>query len=502
MKTIFYLVIFIAIGLLPSCESILNPVSEISETNKNHWETETDVQTPVNAMHRIFRESFGDITMAYRDRGLPFDYQIPQLWGAVSKNDLSAVWKADNPGLAWNREYKVIAQANLVIDNIHRVSLPQDRYNFYLGQALAVRAYTYFYIAKTWGDAPLILKSEATGAVARTPWQEIMTQAIADLRQAAQLLPNADALKDAQGTTISSKQYLSRQSVQAVLAHALAWKAALNNEPELNHEALKMADSVINSNAYRLAGSIKEVCDMVMRGNSAEGIFELDFCTHPEEYRATGSCLPGAMQKFPIEPLTTPQNARSFLRMNNSTVYSLYPDETDTRREEYFFKLDSMASLPVSVTKDAAYIQKWRSIVTHTSGTQIGRIKGYTANEVLIRLADIILLRAELRAKTGNNTGAIDDLNTIRRRAHASDYNPAEDLLTAIQRERDRELLFEAGIRYYDYVRNKIYNQLPGNFATLTEADVAAGALFFPVGKNAFNDNTLMKQTIYWKFAY
>lgn len=294
MKTIFYLVIFIAIGLLASCESILNPVSEISETNKNHWETETDVQTPVNAMHRIFRESFGDITMAYRDRGLPFDYQIPQLWGAVSKNDLSAVWKADNPGLAWNREYKVIAQANLVIDNIHRVSLPQDRYNFYLGQALAVRAYTYFYIAKTWGDAPLILKSEATGAVARTPWQEIMTQAIADLRQAAQLLPDADALKDAQGTTISSKQYLSRQSVQAVLAHALAWKAALNNEPELNHEALKMADSVINSNAYRLAGSIKEVCDMVMRGNSAEGIFELDFCIIR---RNTGQQVPACREQ-------------------------------------------------------------------------------------------------------------------------------------------------------------------------------------------------------------
>lgn len=501
MKTTIHIILLLTFSLW-SCESILNPKSEISETNKNHWETETDVETPVNAMHRLFRETFGDITMAYRDRGLLFDYQIPQLWGAVSKNDLPSIWKSDNPGITWNKEYKVIAQANLILDNIHRVTIPQDRYNFYLGQTLATRAYTYFYIAKTWGDAPLILHSETTGAIARANCQDILAQTILDLQQAANLLPSVNALKDAQGAAISSKQYFSRQSVQAVLAHVYAWVAALNNAPDLNNEAIRMTDSVINSNAYRLASTVKEVCDLVMAGNSAEGILELDFHSHSEEYRTPGYCLPGAMQKFPIEPLATPQSARSFLRISNPLVYELYPDETDERRNEYFYCLDSMSTLPTTVTKDAAYLQKWRSIVKHASGTQVGRIKGYSTNEILIRLADIILLRAELRAKTGNTTGAIDDLNTIRHRAHASDYSVSENLLPAIQRERDRELLFEAGIRYYDYVRNKIYNQLPGNFATLTEADVAAGALYFPVGKNAFSDNTLMKQTQYWKFAY
>lgn len=453
-------------------------------------------------MHRLFRETFGDVTLTYRERGLLCDYQMPQMWGALSKNDLAAIWTPTNPGITWNREYRVIAQANLILDNIHRVSITQDRYNFYLGQALAIRAYVYFYIAKTWGDAPLILHSETTGTIARTAWQEIMQQAISDLRQAATILPSADALKDAKGVTITSKQYFSRQSAQAVLAHAYAWVAALNNEPDLNTEAIRMADSVIYSNVYQLANTIKEVCDIVMTGNSAEGILELDFHSHPEEYRTTGSCFPGAMQKFPIEPLATPQSARPYLRTSNPLVYALYPDKTDQRRKEYFYELDSMSTLPVSITKNAAYLQKWRSILKHTSGTLAGRIKGYSTNEILIRLADIILIRAELRAKTGNTDGAISDLNTIRRRAHASDYSATENLSAAIQHERDRELLFEAGIRYYDYVRNKTYNELPGNFATLTEADVAAGALYFPVGRNAFNDNTLMKQTLYWKFAY
>lgn len=43
-------------------------------------------------------------------------------------------------------------------------------------------------------------------------------------------------------------------------------------------------------------------------------------------------------------------------------------------------------------------------------------------------------------------------------------------------------------MRYFDYMRNHTYNLLKGGFRDLTEADVAAGALFLPVSLDAMNN--------------
>ena len=122
-------------------------------------------------------------------------------------------------------------------------------------------------------------------------------------------------------------------------------------------------------------------------------------------------------------------------------------------------------------------------------------------NVVLWRLTDIILLRAECRAKLGKE-GADTDLNRIRQRAQAplypSDYD-REGLLMAIFREREKELFCE-GHRYYDVVRNGLWKtELPEAFSKLTEQDIKNGALYFPVTKDAFGgNNDLMIQTPFW----
>ena len=150
----------------------------------------------------------------------------------------------------------------------------------------------------------------------------------------------------------------------------------------------------------------------------------------------------------------------------------MYMDVSDERRDEYFYKLDSMAGVSTSVTQGAAYISKWRGVITNVGGSGDGTLKAYEDNEILIRLADIILLRAEVKVKTGDTQGAINDLNTIRARAGAPLYSASEgDLQEAIAKERD----------------------------------VADGAYYLPVGNGAFTNNTLMKQTVYWKrngYAY
>ena len=124
-------------------------------------------------------------------------------------------------------------------------------------------------------------------------------------------------------------------------------------------------------------------------------------------------------------------------------------------------------------------------------------------NKIWWRLADIILLRAECRARLGGEyiAGAIEDLNTIRRRANAKLYSSSEyggDLRYAIFKEREKELLME-GYRYYDVIRNGyVRTELEEGFQKASDQDFIEGCFFNAIESGAFNKNTLMRQNSYW----
>lgn len=500
MKSILYIFIPFVLILNSCSDSFLTEEPEISVTNNNFWKIDQDFQAATMGLHSLFRAAQGHVMVQYRDRGLIFDNLA--LWQHPCNNELARSWGMTDGNLDWRLEYKVITFANEIIYNLKKGNLAKERYNYYMGQALVLRAYMYFYVFRVWGDAPLILNSEETGEIGRTAWQEIAAQCITDLQEAAKLLPHANALKDVNGEAITSKQIASRGTAHAILAHLYAWKATLNKEPELNQLALSECDSVLSYKYYQLAENIRDVCEIVMLGNSDEGIFELDYRDNDFDFITSGSRLAGFCQSFPIVPLATPQTKRRNLRINNTTVYALYPDVNDDRRKEYFYELDYYNSQSTSITQGAAYIQKLRHYNKYTDGMLVERIKSYLDNEIIIRLADIILLRAELKEKTGDRTGAEADLNVIRQRANTSVYNESEgSLKEAIQNERDRELFLEGiNTRFFDMVRNGMFREkLRGKFKTLTDQDVADGALFVPVGSIAFSNNTRMIQTTYWK---
>lgn len=484
---------------ITSCNDFLTQVSESNVSNTNFWKTENDCESALNGLQEQFRYTFSNVNILNRNRGFVFDY-MTNSWAQNCNN--TPTWSSVSPTLQWANEYTTIANANLIIDNIFRANISSERYNFYLGQALCIRAHTYFYIARTWGSAPLIRDSEDVGERARTHWRVIVNHSEADYLQAIDLLPHVSDLKDANGNHITSKQYWGKETAQAQLADLYAYVAGFNNEPELLSKGLKMADAVINSGEYQLVDNPKEVCETVMRGNSKEGILELNFDRRYNEIRSTGSCIQGACQKWPVEPLTVPSTARTKLRILFSTVDKIFPDPNDLRRKEYFYKLDSTSQFPSSVSQNSAYIWKWRGVVKYVGGYQDGKIKGYDDNEILQRLAGLFLLRAEMRAKTGDYAGAQNDLNKVRNRAGLKDYSPNDgELLEAIAQEMERELFAEGNIRMFDNFRNHTYRQnLKGEFKNLTEQDVLDGALFIQVSEYAFFNNPLMEQTTYWKY--
>lgn len=497
MKNKILLFVFFLSGFFASCDDLLTIESERTANYTNFWKNEQDVESAVNGLHASFRSTFGNWIILVRDRGVLFDYP-GSTWKDVVENNLISSYGRDSRSLSWNYEYKTISIANFIIENIYRAGLPADRENTWKGQAYLARAFGYLYIAQTWGDAPLVKESQDVSEKECINGEILVDFAIDNAKQAFNILPPVNELKDSKGNVLSSKQYFSRGSAAALLTHCYGWKAGFYRHPELYKEVIKYATEVINDGNYHLAADPEEVCTAVLKGNSPEGIIELDYITNKNEYKDVGDYMAGVCQRYPIESGTTPKTKRP-VRIFNTTVLSMYPDESDLRRNAYFYKLDSMAN--ITGNQNSAYIQKWRFAEDWTEGPFIGEIKTYAQNEILCRLPDIILRRAEAYAKTGENNNAIADLNLIRRRAKAKDYTPEEgDLLQAIQLERDRELYLEGiCIHFFDQLRNRTFSNLKGKFQTLTEQDIIDGAVFLPVSQDAFIRNPAMKQKPYWK---
>ena len=75
---------------------------------------------------------------------------------------------------------------------------------------------------------------------------------------------------------------------------------------------------------------------------------------------------------------------------------------------------------------------------------------------MVLRLAEVYLIRSEARAHADNLTGAIEDLNAIRLRAGLQPYSGSQDrdaILDAIDKERRIELFAEWGHRWLDLKR-------------------------------------------------
>jgi hypothetical protein len=82
-----------------------------------------------------------------------------------------------------------------------------------------------------------------------------------------------------------------------------------------------------------------------------------------------------------------------------------------------------------------------------------------TEYEMVLRLGEQYLIRAEAEANNSDTNDAVNDLNVIRKRAGLANYAGATDkssLLTAILHERQVELFSEWGHRWLDLKRTSV----------------------------------------------
>jgi len=145
-----------------------------------------------------------------------------------------------------------------------------------------------------------------------------------------------------------------------------------------------------------------------------------------------------------------------------------------------------------AVTLDAAStFPKYTKYLGTLTGTRETRF--YDANIIIYRLADIVLLKAEILNELGRTEDAITELNRIRTRAAlpATTAQTQAEVKDAILQERYVEFCAE-GKRWFDLVRNGVVTrELP----TITNP----GNLLWPINENILNANPRLEQNAFYR---
>lgn len=310
----------------------------------------------------------------------------------------------------WSTLYEGINQVNNILEAVEAVALTPEQHDQFRGEALFLRALNYSILVKYFGDVPLVLApSRGVGEeslVSRDPVAEVNAQIVTDLTEAATLLaPDRNHGRATQG------------AAQALLARVYLETGNYTG-------ARDMATAVITNAVYDLNANFSTNWTTK---NSEESIFELQF-----------SINDGNNQAFWFYPQSLGG------RWGYSPSAGLFNafEAGDARRDASI----QVAGTGACPTAPCRYADKYFRIATSDD------------NVVVLRLAEMYLIRAEANARIGGVAEQTirDDLDILRNRAGLADLDPVTvtgaALMDAILQERRVELAFE-GHRFFDLKR-------------------------------------------------
>lgn len=307
----------------------------------------------------------------------------------------------------WSDAYRLVYNVNSLLEGVQGSSLSPTLKAHLTAEAKFLRAFIYFTMVNNFGDVPLVTTTnvEVNNIMERTPSATVHAQIIADLKEAQFGL--AASYSWSQNNRTRANQGAATALLARVYLYMENWAGA---EAE--------ATQVINQSIYRLSDDLKTV----FLKASTEAIWQ--FSANQNGYTFIGNIL---LPNGDIAPqnVLTPELMDAF-------------EDNDKRRTEW-------VRVYSSETATFPYAYKY---TTKTPGAN-------TENDVVLRLAEQYLIRAEARAQLNNFSGSASDLNVVRERAGLPETTAStrETLLTVIAQERRVELFLEWGHRWFDLKR-------------------------------------------------
>ena len=395
--------------------------------------------------------------------------------------------------MQWRTLYNQIFAANAVIGSIDPET-EESVSQYYLAQALAVRAFDYFVLVQLYQfnyvghesspGVPLITpenKDEAAvNGLARSTVQETYDFILADLEKAISLLQSTSKQRD-------DKRYVSLDVVYGIRARVYLtmqnWSAALADA-----EA-----AISNSNCTPL--SFSEAAQ--------PGFIDIEdhewmwgvLITDKDRVSTTGIC------NFPshMGSLNYGYASVGAWRMINKKLYALIPS-TDARKGWFLDENKQSANLTAAQLEylEGASAPAYTQVKYAPKGGVLGTSEN--DNDVpLMRIEEMYLIKAEAQAMGGNLSGGINTLEsfvqTYRNPAYRCNASDATGVQEAIWLQRRIEFWGE-GLSWFDIMRlNKGVNRLGCGFPATAVFNIPAGdgTLIFPIPHSEEQYNALIE---------
>ncbi len=329
-------------------------------------------------------------------------------------------------GEMWRTWYKTIGRATYAIEYTESYGLEDEQYkNRLIGEAQFLRALTYFYLVRYWGDVPL----QHVDNTVRAPEDEVYNFIIQDLESAIASLP----LKS---------EYPSEDLGRATKGAARALLAKVYLQRENWSQALNYANEVIDSNEYGLEPNYEEIWRESSE-NGIESIFEI---------QARGqSTAHGVQQYSQTQGARGPSGWGWGFNTPTQDLVDAYESEQDSIRKHatIIFAGDTLwdGRVVSSNVENPRYNQKAYSSANAGAADTDKNIR-------VLRYAEILLIKAEAANELGSTQIARNALNQVRDRVDLDDVLTTDqnELRQAIWKERRLELAFEHD-RWFDLLR-------------------------------------------------
>lgn len=400
MKTLYKILILTMVVAVSSCE-VLDVEPSQSIAAEDAIQNKTDLERALMGCYDALQQT--GMTRSYIIiGGLAADNLVwtgtTQDYGQVANNSITA----DNALVEdiWNSAYDGINRVNNVLHQLPGVpDLTTEEMDNYSGQLRFIRGFLHFNLVRLYGAVPIktepSLNTENLGA-ARQPVTDVYTQVIEDLTDAENMITEA-----------GNSGFASKGAASALLARAYLYKEDWQAAKEKATEVIEDFDYTIDPDYNNLFSG----------AGSEEIIFEIDFNAQDRN-----------------------RLAEYFFTRKLSGRKEISPD---TLFVQAYDPEDARLTVSIADTTDGPYGYKYRDIT------------GGTDNVIVLRLAEMYLIRAEANANLGAPVNDIrNDLGVIRERAgldNVSAYSISQ-LLEAIEDERRFEFAFEAH-RWFDLVR-------------------------------------------------
>lgn len=476
MKKSYISILLAALVTITSCTLDADLKSAI--TTPSAWSTPNDAKAGMYGVLSQFRAAFMSGYMYWGEyrTGLwgPSPHGVTQI---VRDQTYENKLPASHEYADWTALYTTINDANLVLKHVPSISFNDESdKRMILGNALYVRAFTYYWIARIWGDAPLLLngyESEEDMYPSRAPKSDIFAQVASDLSEAEGLLKDLKI----------KPNYANINAVYTLETDLYLWLYKVEKDDSALAKARTACDAVLGKG--KLLPSFKDVFNVENKNNDEE-IFVISMVKDEKEGGAQADWLcplqdvSASLCENPVKVGSHQQ--WSFITKDYQDL--LTADASDVRGQATF---DSKYDEAKKTT------HMWMNKLT---GSWIDKTRVFNSDYIFYRYADVLLFDAEISCYENRLAEAAASVSKIAERAtgKADKYAAslgAEALLDAILTERTKEFCCE-GRLWWDYIRmGVVFDKVPALKGKQNNKNI----LLWPVSNNALNGNQNIRQT-------